>query len=61
MLHDTHIATVVKQLLAKKIFTFLFHPPYSPDLALEGYFLFFKVKSNFKATVLTAFPTSRTM
>jgi len=61
MLHDTDIATVVKQLLAKRRFTFLYHHPYSPDLAPADYFLFFKVKSNFKTTILTAFQMSRTM
>jgi hypothetical protein len=60
VLHDTYITTVIKQLLAKKRFTFLYHPPL-PDLAPADYFLFFKVKSKFKATVLTAFQMSRTM
>ena len=61
MLHDTHITTVIKQLLAKKRFTFLYHPLTHQIWHLQTIFLFFKVKSHFKATILTAFQTSRTM
>jgi hypothetical protein len=46
--------------LEKNRFTVLHHPHYAPDLALADYFLFFKVKSNHKVTVLTPFQTSRT-
>lgn len=51
LLHDnahSHNATIVKQFLAKKSVTVLYHPPYSPDLAPVDYFLFPKVKSNLK-------------
>lgn len=48
MLHDTHSTTVIKQFLAKKRFTVLYHPPYLPDFVPADYFLFCKVKSNLK-------------
>jgi hypothetical protein len=51
LLHDnapSHNATIVKQFLAKKIFTVVYHPSYSPDLAPADEFLFPKVKFNLK-------------
>jgi hypothetical protein len=44
----SHNATIVKQFRTKKSVTVLYHPPYSPGLALADYFLFPKVKSNLK-------------
>jgi len=44
----SHNATIVKQFLAQRKVTVLDHPPYSPDLALDDYFLFRKVNSHLK-------------
>jgi transposase len=51
LLHDkapSHNATIVKQFLAERKVTVIGHPPYSPDLAPTDYFLFGKVKSQWK-------------
>nr|CAH7722444.1 unnamed protein product [Callosobruchus chinensis] len=45
-----HNALSVKQFLAKKSIPVLEHPPYSPDLALCGFYLFPKIKSSLKGT-----------
>jgi hypothetical protein len=45
MLQLTRCLLSVKQLLAKKSITEMEHPPYSPDLALNDFWLFPKIKS----------------
>jgi hypothetical protein len=44
----SHKATIFQQFLAQRKVTVLDHPPYSPDLAPDDYFLFPKVKSHLK-------------
>jgi transposase len=51
LLHDNepaHTAGVVAHFLARKQVTVLHHPSYSPDLAPADFFLFPKLKSQFK-------------
>jgi hypothetical protein len=55
----SHYATIVKQFLAQRKVTMLDHPPYSPDLAPDYYFLFPKVKSHLRGVSLTRSRTPR--
>jgi len=51
LLHDnapSHNAAIVKKFLANRNIAVLHHPPYSPDLAPAGYFLFPKSKFSLK-------------
>jgi hypothetical protein len=46
--HDNaspHKALSIKQFLAQKLITKMEHPPYSPDIALNDFWLFPKIKS----------------
>ena len=45
-------AASVCQFLTQKNVTTLYHPPYSPDLSLPGYFLFPKLKMKLKGLAL---------
>ena len=51
LLHNygpSHNAAIVKKFLANRNVAVLHHPPYSPDLAPAGYFLFPKLKFSLK-------------
>jgi hypothetical protein len=53
LLHDNalaHSSSVVSEFLAKQGIPVLSHPPYSPDLVLDDFFLFPKLKIGMKGT-----------
>jgi len=47
---SAHKTPSVKQLLAQKSITIMEHPPYSPNLVLNDFWLFLKEKSTLKGT-----------
>jgi transposase len=51
MTAPAHKALSVEQFLAQKLITEMQHPPYSPDLARNDFWLFPKIKSSLKGRI----------